>query len=320
MIARAPKIVMTLLVRDEEDILESNLRFHHAQGVDFFIVMDHHSCDGTPEIVRKFCRRGLAELIDQPDPGYRQAEWVTWMARRAAVEYGADWVINNDADEFWWPSEGTLRTTLAKIPAHYAALYAPRFNFYCEEEPISQSLRSRARKTLRRLRQVVNRSGLALDKNRVPPGSRKFFEKMTLRDVSSVNNLGYPLPGKMCHRAHPAVEVAMGNHSVSFPDVTEICAHPFIEILHFPVRSAPQFCHKIAVGGAALQNSPEVPGGETWRALFSRQNGQSAAQYFRATRLTKTKIEQMLATGRLRQDTRLRDFLCGGGDGKPRVG
>jgi hypothetical protein len=311
---------MTLLVRDEEDILESNLRFHHAQGVDFFIVMDHQSCDGTPEIVRKFRRRGLAELVNQPDPGYRQAEWVTWMARRAALEYGADWVINNDADEFWWPTEGTLRTTLAKIPARYAALYAPRFNFYSGEEPSSTTLRSRAKQTLGRIRQLMNRSGLASNKNRVPPGSSDFFEIMTLRDVSSVNSLGYPLPGKMCHRAHPDVEVAMGNHSVSFPDTPEICAHPLIEVLHFPVRSATQFCHKIAVGGAALQNSPEVPGGETWRVLFSRQNGQSAARYFRSTRLTKRKIEQMLAAGRFRQDTRLRDFLRGGGDGKPHVG
>ena len=166
----------------------------------------------------------------------------------------------------------------------------------------------------------MNRADLASSKNRALAMSGEFFEKMTLRDVNSVNSLGHPLPGKMCHRAHPDVEVAMGNHSVSFPDAPEIYAYPLIEILHFPVRSAIQFCHKIAVGGAALQNSPEVPGGETWRALFSRQNGQSASRYFRSTRLSKTRIAQMLATGRLRQDTRLRDFLRGGEDGKPRAG
>lgn len=40
-----PKITMTLLVRNEADILEDNIRFHHAMGVDSFIVMDNLSTD-----------------------------------------------------------------------------------------------------------------------------------------------------------------------------------------------------------------------------------------------------------------------------------
>lgn len=39
------KVVMTLLIRDEEDILEANLAFHLAQGVERFIVMDHLSSE-----------------------------------------------------------------------------------------------------------------------------------------------------------------------------------------------------------------------------------------------------------------------------------
>ena len=42
---------MALKVRDEEDVLEHNLRFHRAQGVDFFIVTDNASVDGTPAIL-----------------------------------------------------------------------------------------------------------------------------------------------------------------------------------------------------------------------------------------------------------------------------
>jgi hypothetical protein len=44
------KLVMTLKVRDEDDVLEDNLRFHRTLGVDFFIVTDNGSIDRTPEI------------------------------------------------------------------------------------------------------------------------------------------------------------------------------------------------------------------------------------------------------------------------------
>ncbi len=39
---------MALKVRDEGDILEANLRFHHALGVDHFVVTDNGSTDETP--------------------------------------------------------------------------------------------------------------------------------------------------------------------------------------------------------------------------------------------------------------------------------
>ena len=41
------KVVMALKVRDEEDVIEHNLRYHRAQGVDFFIVTDNGSVDRT---------------------------------------------------------------------------------------------------------------------------------------------------------------------------------------------------------------------------------------------------------------------------------
>ena len=42
--------------------------------------------------------------------------WRTQMARLAATDYGADWVINTDADEFWMSGGGTLKGVLAAVP------------------------------------------------------------------------------------------------------------------------------------------------------------------------------------------------------------
>ena len=96
------KLVMTLLVRDADDVIGSNLQFHLHAGIDHFIVMDNLSTDGTREILRAHERQGLVTYIHQPDDTFAQARWVTAMARRAYDE-GADWVINNDADEVLVP-------------------------------------------------------------------------------------------------------------------------------------------------------------------------------------------------------------------------
>lgn len=44
------KLFMTLLVKNEEGMLEENLQFHKAMGVDGFIITDNNSTDSTPTL------------------------------------------------------------------------------------------------------------------------------------------------------------------------------------------------------------------------------------------------------------------------------
>ena len=52
------KLFMTLLVKNEEGMLEENLQFHKAMGVDGFIITDNNSTDGTIEIIQKYQKEG----------------------------------------------------------------------------------------------------------------------------------------------------------------------------------------------------------------------------------------------------------------------
>lgn len=56
------KLVMTLLARDEADIVAANLDYHLAQGVDFVIATNHSSRDATAELLRGYERRGVLLL------------------------------------------------------------------------------------------------------------------------------------------------------------------------------------------------------------------------------------------------------------------
>ena len=273
------KLVMTLLVRDEQDIIRANVDFHLSQGVDFVLATDNRSVDGTPAILEEYQKRGLLRLIDEPRDDYSQSEWVTRMARMAAVEHGADWVINNDADEFWWPEAGNLKDQLAAVPADVMAIQVQRFNFP--------------------------------DLGDSTGGNPPFYERLTIRDARSVNSLGQPLSTKTCHRSLARVEVAQGNHSVAL-DGVELAApmNAGVSILHFPARSYTQFANKIQLGGAAYERNQKLDKavGGTWRRLYAELLAGRLQDHYSTQILTSEALAQS-EPGRYVRDERLRDYL-----------
>ena len=111
---------MTLLVRDAADLIEANLRYHRAQGVDLFVIGDNGSTDGIARDPRAVPARraGRGSSASGGSARQVQAEGRTKLARMAC-ELGADWVIHNDQDEFWWPLTGDLKQALAAIPERF---------------------------------------------------------------------------------------------------------------------------------------------------------------------------------------------------------
>lgn len=104
------KLFMTLLVKNEEDILENNIRFHKAMGVDGFIVTSHNSTDNTNVILKKLKEEGIVnEIIYETSPKYEQATFVDRMIKIAKDKYKADWIINADADEFFYAENHNLK-------------------------------------------------------------------------------------------------------------------------------------------------------------------------------------------------------------------
>jgi len=235
----ALKIILTLLCRNEVDIIADIIDFHISRGIDYVIATDNGSEDGTTEILEKYEKAGCLHLIRESEFTHDQSIWVTRMAQLAAQEYGADWVINSDADEFWWPNSGSLKNSLTRIPSNVDVLEVKRTNFL----PKTKELGS-------------------------------YSERMFVREVVSCNSLGHPLPPKVCHRGYTDLLVLDGNHTVkrknSDIDMLVSTNHD-IEILHFPLRTYAQFERKIRLGAEALQRNRRIEGtgvGNTWLYLY----------------------------------------------------
>jgi hypothetical protein len=267
------RLAATLLVRDEADIVEAHLAFHLSAGVDIIVATDHRSTDGTTEILESYAREGRVHLIRRDDERIRQSEWVTQMARLAAAEYGADWVINSDADEFWWPREGSLKDVLDAVPQHYGVVYAVSRVF-------------------------------------VPrPGQEWFAEQMTARLVltAPINDPATPFRhvAKVAHRGDPNAVVLQGNHRVSGIQHAELRGWSPLEVLHFPFRSLRQLAQKYDTTSKAWERNLR---GDIARAALALEQGRAEAVYERVV-VDDATLRRGLANGSLVEDVRLRDAL-----------
>ena len=267
---------MTLLARDEADIVQPWLDFHLNAGADFVIATDNRSEDGTTEVLERYAREGHVHLIREEGEDLRQNEWVTRMARLAATEFGADWVLNSDADEFWWPRGESLRDVLGAVPDRYGTVAAF-------------------------LRVFVPR-----------PGDEPFAERMTVRfsalaPIHDPASLYKPIR-KVIHRGHPEIRLTRGNHALVDSPFAPLRGWYPVEVFHFPLRTAEQTSHKAELQRAAWEHIDRAPTAYH-RNMFDALRSGRIGEYYDQLVVDDEELERGRADGRLVVDTRLRDAL-----------
>lgn len=299
------RLVMTLLARDEADIIEANILFHLNHGVDFIVATDNHSTDGTTEILEKYQKQGVLQLIHEPSRVFDQAAWVNRMGRIAHEAHGADFLFHSDADEFWYPASGSLKREL---------LARPRVDV----------LSVKVTNVVMR-----NKGGEeAFPQDAVYAVTRPLAAQ-SKRD--RLQNLGQDAPSILLYKHHNKViyrldkgylPVIWGNHRIQashdLPRFSKGSAHD-IEIFHFPIRGFAQFVKRTINHGeghenlrkASVQNVEEQ--GQTnqrWFEIF--REGKLLDEYLHLN-LNDAQAEAWLKKGVIRQDEQrcldLREFL-----------
>lgn len=269
-----PRLVMTLLVRDEADVIRDNIEYHLASGVDFIVALDNHSMDGTSDILKEFERTGRLHYLYEASDEYLQDVWVTDLARRAYSEHQADWVINTDADEFFLPQSGSLKDVLKTIPPKVGAISIKRHDMVPFERPEASS----------------------------PPVEMVYRKQASLEWV-----LGHPIVDKVIHRGAANIRVARGSHSVTRRFMKPSMACPDIVTFHFPIRSLAQFKNKVAhVGQGRLRNKLSGSRYDYWYASLLAGN---LEQVYSSYQLNSSQLKEQIELGHILEDHRLADRL-----------
>jgi hypothetical protein len=273
------RLALTVVVRDEADIVAAQIAYHLAAGVDVVLATDHDSRDGTTEILEEYQRRGVLRLFRERGE-IREEAWRTSMARLAATEHAADWVINTDADEFWLPRGGTLKAVFAAVPERFGIVYGLTRHF-------------------------VPR----------PDDGMPFAERMTVRvtQQAPLNDPTGPYRphAKAAHRGDPQIGVRHGAHLVASATLEVLDGWHPADVLHFPFRSVVQYERK-----TVRRARGDKPLGQYVRGLQASEAGTVEATY-RALAVDDDELARGLAAGSLVVDTRLRDALRSVRDGRP---
>lgn len=203
------------MVRNEADIIRTNLLHHFSLGIEHFLIVDNGSSDGTDAILQEMAGSGRLSWTRYSGP-YRQAAVMTELAREAFLR-GADWVIPIDADELWWTSEGSLTNALIGLDS--AGVEVDVINFIQKREQVEAS-----------------RDALLTMTRRVATPVGPLSRVAELVEANEIAFVEMCYPSKWISRASLAIDIARGNHLVrgvegELAKVATICC------LHAPLRS-----------------------------------------------------------------------------------
>ena len=266
------KLVMSMVVRDEADVLEAQIAFHLNAGVDLVLATDHESTDGSADILESFTRDGYLRRI--PVRGApRDAAWRASMAALAEREYEANWLIDSQADEFWLPRAESLQDVLEAIPPRYGAVQA-----------FARIFPPR------------------------PEDGRSFVERMTVREASppypegdGADRLDWAL--RPIFRAHAATALGAGRES-ALDGIVPLRAWYPIEVLRFPLRSLEQAQRRVT----ARAGPPDARSALELKALAAHRAGDLAGAWPGLV-LNDASLNRGLADGSLQLDERLSECL-----------
>ncbi|MHB1130995.1 MAG: glycosyltransferase [Chloroflexota bacterium] len=205
-----------MVVRDEVDIIEVNIRYHLSLGVQRLLIIDNGSTDGTRSILEHLSESD-SRVSWRPDDGPLHPSQLTTALAREAFCLGAKWIMPIDADEFWYPTGISLGQLLEATDA--GALSVQVVNFVQRREQRLSAPGALGYVTMR----VAE-----------PVGPVEACERLV--SEKKISYVQAVCPIKWLSRASAALTIDGGNHSVQgFVGPSRCC--PQLTVMHAPLRA-----------------------------------------------------------------------------------
>src|SRR5918998_620419 len=247
------------MIRNEADLVRLNMLYNSAVGIEHRLIVDNGSTDGTDRALKKLSRQDPRVRWTRDEGPYRQGEIHTELAREAYKE-GADWVVQIDADEFWFVPKGDLMSILARSSA--GVLRAKVLN-YIQRRGQKESSPDALLHMTRRAAEPVGKGAQDL----VEAGRLGFVEKL--------------YPRKCLSRPTAEIRIEAGNHKVydaggPSENTNEIFC------LHAPIRSRSALEERVRTAARPAAAGRKPGQGRYRRMLGSLQDDSAIEQEWAA--------------------------------------
>jgi len=277
-------VTMTILVKNEIDVIEKNINFHSSIGIDNFVVMDNNSTDGTREKLEELSKKFEITIIDEKGV-YNQAKWMTKLSNIAKTKYNPKWLIPNDADEFWKPTGGDIKKIL---PNDKYVLTVNRFN-------------------------MITYEGLdSFENSEYRVENPVFYRKDTQLSTQNISMILTKISPKVIIRPKGLIWIRGGNHKALhlgnikdyFKHYDKIKRFNDVEVFHFPIRSFEQFKRNIENRKILLQKKAKMgPHYRRWVKLLDE--GKLEEEYYNNIVFNQNEIDVFKKYGILKKVEKL---------------
>lgn len=241
-----PHITAVVGVHDDVELIRRCIEHLESLSVDTIVVIDMKSSDGTTDVLHEMHGSGRIALIETQNDPHLDADYFGAGVAYARENFSPEWVMIQDADEFWLHPSGDIREPLRDPAVHL--LMVDRFNARpCE-----------------RLDRFARDASARLEDCEIFVEPLRLTPLVMEGDPSARWISGRPV-GKLVVRAERVGKLTAGGHGMTGEDGARLASPPGndLMVVHVPFLSFQRFRRKVEHAKTIIDKAPDFFHGAT---------------------------------------------------------